>query len=140
MININEIMFFGRFYEESENLYDVLWWLCPEDYKIYHTEDLMKDFHYKSVLEIGDSLNFIPFFKTNIVELEKAFIEKLNNKTLYKKFERILADNAYSYDVSFSIFIEREFLTDSWREFEKKKLRNDAIAWCKENHVPYTEC
>lgn len=93
MININEIMFCGRFYEESENPYDVLWWFCSEDCKIYHTEDLMKDFNYKSVLQIEESLKYIPFFKTNIVELEKAFIEKLNNKSLYKKFEKILADN-----------------------------------------------
>lgn len=139
MININEIMFYGRYFNDEEHQYDTLWWLCLEDYEIYHTETLIADYSYRSTSEIEETSRFVTFFKTDIIQLEKEFMRKLNNKTLLNSFNKLLlADN--SYDVAFKIFIEREFLVDYWSEFERSQLREDAIAWCKQNHIPYTVC
>lgn len=130
-------MFYGRYFSDEENKYDISWWLCLENYDIYHTETLMSDFSYKNTPEIKESSKFIPLFKTDIILLEKEFIKKLNNKTLLNSFNKILSSGNREYDVAFRIFIEREFLVNSWSEFEKAQLQQDAVAWCKENHIPY---
>lgn len=132
-------MFYGRYFDDENNQYKISWWLCVEDYEIYHTEILFADYSYESISEIEQTSKFVPFFKTDIIQLEKEFIKKLNNKTLLNSFNKLLVGNN-SYNVAFRIFIEREFLFDYWSEFEKSQLREDAIAWCKNNHIPYTIC
>lgn len=132
-------MFYGRYFDDENNQYEISWWLCVEDYEIYHTETLLTDYSYESISEIEQTSKFVPFFKTDIIQLEKEFIKKLNNKTLLNSFNKLLVGNN-SYNVAFRIFIEREFLFDYWSEFEKSQLREDAIAWCKNNHIPYTIC
>lgn len=132
-------MFYGRYFDDENNQYEISWWLCVEDYEIYHTETLFADYSYESISEIEQTSKFVPFFKTDIIQLEKEFIKKLNNKTLLNSFNKLLVGNN-SYNVAFRIFIEREFLFDYWSEFEKSQLREDAIAWCKNNHIPYTIC
>ena len=135
MIDINKIIFYGRYYDDEKNLYDISWWLCLDDYKVYHTETLMTDYSYKSIFEIEQTSKFIPFFKTDIIKLEKEFMKDFNNKV----FNKILLDNNNSYDIAFRIFIERGFLIDSWSDFEKSHLQKDAISWCKKNHIPYRQ-
>lgn len=138
MVKINEIMFYGRYYSDEKNSFDILWWLCLDDFSVYDTETLLSDYSYQSLSEIRETLRFIPFFKTDIIQLEKKFIDKLNNKKLRKVFEKILLDSNHNYDVTFKVFIEREFMVDSWSEFEKSQLRKDAIVWCKMNRIPYS--
>lgn len=137
MITISEIMFYGRYYSDEMFTYDISWWLCLKDYKVYHTETLMTDYSYENISEIKKSLSFIPLFKTDIIQLEKEFVERLNNKTFNKNLDKILVDNNCSYDVAFKIFIEKEFMVDSWSEYEKSNLVKDAIAWCRDNYLPY---
>lgn len=138
MINISKIMFYGRYFDDEDNKYEISWWLCVDDYEIYHIETLFSEYSYESISEIEETSNFVPLFKTDILQLEKEFINKLNNKTLLNSFSKILLANSDSYDVAFRVFIEREFLVDYWSEFEKSQLQKDAIAWCKQNHIPYT--
>ena len=140
MIIINEIMFYGRYYSDENFPYDISWWLCLKDSKAYHTETLMTDYSYKSISEIKKSLTYIPFFKTDIIQLEKEFMKRLNNKKFNIDLDKILVDNICSYDVAFKIFIEKEFMVDLWSEYEKSRLIKDAIMWCRENHLPYKVC
>lgn len=138
MVEIERIIHYGRWFSDLENQFDVSWWLCTDNFEVYHTEDLMADYCYESVPEIIESSRFIPFFQTDIIQLEKEFIRKLNNRSYDRTFEKILLSND-SYDVAFRIFIEREFMTDSWNEVEKARLRSDAVAWCRENHIMFRE-
>lgn len=138
MVEIERIIYYGRWFSDQENQFDVSWWLCIDNSEVYHTEDLMADYSYESVSEIAESTRFIPFFQTDIIQLEKDFIRKLNNRSCDRTLEKILLSND-SYDVAFRIFIERELMTDSWSEFEEARLRSDAVAWCRENHIPFRE-
>lgn len=139
MLNINEVVYYGRYFSDEKNNYEIIWWLCLDDYKVYNSDLLLTDYSYKNIFEIKESLKFIPFFKTDIIKLEKDFICSLNNKTVLKEFNKLLLSNNNEYDLAFKKFVERTFLFDSWKTFEKKQLINDAIAWCINNNIPYTD-
>lgn len=131
-------MFYGRYFNDENSLYDISWWLCLTTFDIYDTETLIANYSYKSIAEIKETAKFIPFFKTDIIRLEKEFIKEINNKTLLNSFNKLLFANNCNYNIAFRMFIEREFLVDSWSEYEKAQLKEDAIIWCKENHIAYT--
>lgn len=136
MVEVEDIMYYGRFYTDQENRFDVSWWLCTDDYEVYHTDALLSVYSYEDISEIAETLRFIPFFKTDIIAIEKDFMKKLNNRSCDRMLENILSNESVTYDVAFRMFIERSSLTDSWRVFESAQLKNDAVKWCRENHIP----
>lgn len=138
MLNINEIAYYGRYFSDEKNNHEIIWWLCLDDYKVYNSDLLLTDYSFKNIIEIKESSIFIPFFKTDIIKLEKKFVDSLNNKTVLKEFNKILVSNNNKYDLAFKKFIERTFLINSWNTFEKKQLISDAIVWCENNNIPYT--
>ena len=135
MIKINEIMFYGRYFDNGKQKYNNYWWYSKADEKLFSIEEIMQSFNYGSEVEISESDIFIPLFKVNIYSLEKAFISDLNNKEISKKFK---SKDGEMLDISFLQYIEREpFIGNLWFDYERKHLSSQAENWCKENHIPY---
>lgn len=136
IVDINEILDYGRYYEESEYTYPIRWWFCFIDYEIYETEDLFEKYSFATIEDIKNNDSYIELFKTNITMLKKEFILKYEytDKALIK----IMKQRNCNYDVAFRIYIEVDrTLTELWREYRHNMLYSDAIKWCKENGIGY---
>ena len=135
MIKINEIMFYGRYYDSDKQSYNNYWWFDKADEKVFSVKEIMQLFNYESEDEIFEIGSFIPLFKVDILNLEKAFIKDLNNKEISKKFKD---KDGEALNISFLEYIEREpLIEDLWFDYERKHLSSQAENWCKENHIPY---
>ncbi|MBR2315454.1 MAG: hypothetical protein IKA56_02305 [Clostridia bacterium] len=136
IVDINKILDYGRYYEESEYIYPIRWWFCLIDYEVYETEELFDKYSFATIEEIKNNDNYIELFKTNITMLKKEFILKYEytDKTLIN----IMKQRNCNYDVAFRIYIEVDrTLTELWREYRHNRLYGDAIKWCKENCIRY---
>ena len=131
-IKISEIAPYGRFYSDLKN--HTKWWLCLQDFKIYDTETIISLFKYETIKEIKESNSFIALFKTDIINLEKEYLNKclsINEKELFH------ISQTKNFDIAFKIYIESICLERDWYAFEMKKLCKDAIEWCIKNSIPY---
>ena len=134
IVNINDIKFYGEFYPNNP---EHLWYFCLNDYQVYNMEDLIENYSFKDRNEIEQSNMYVELFKTNIVDLQKKFIE-LNNFQNNKKFRTILLEET-EYSVAFGRFIDyfHYEMWPSWYAFIEEHLINDAIEWCRKNNIPY---
>lgn len=125
-IDIEQIYTYGRFYPEIKK--HVNWWICITDYVIYDTETIVSNFGYADEKLIDADGIFVPLFKTDMIELEKEFMQTipLGNRT-----DPFPYDDIPNFDRNFKIYIENHFLIRDWYDFEKRHLCNDAIEWCK---------
>ena len=135
MIKINEIMFYGRYYDNEERPYSNIWWYSKTDERIFSIDEIIQLFNYRTEDEIIECNIFIPLFKVNIFNLEKAFISDLNNKEITKLFKNI---DGKLFDIKFLEYIDRDsFVKRLWFEYEEKNLYTEAVKWCRDNHIPY---
>ena len=131
-INIEQIYSYGRFYPEIKD--HVNWWFCTMDYAIYDTEAIVSKFGYSSREKIETNNIFVPFFKTNMIELEKKFLKTISSSICTFPFP---FDDITTFDKNFKIYIENHFLIRNWYDFEKKHLCNDAIEWCNSHNIRF---
>lgn len=101
-------------------------WYCYVDKEIYNTNELYESYGYTSMYEIYSSGLFIELPKVDITECEKQYLRLRLGKD-FKKWDSIL-DN--EFDIEFRIYIERNFLTEDWVDFEKKILSSTLLQWC----------
>ena len=133
VVNIQEILYYGRcFNGHTSN--DVLWWLCRMDYSIISTDVLYSTFGFSTTEEIKECGLFIPMFQTDIISLEKQFMKDYDVAVL----ENIMDKRHVPYEVAFNIFVEVPIERNlRWRSFERQKLAEDAVKWCKHYGIPY---
>ena len=130
-MTIDELMYYGRYYSSESEGYHI-WWFDLGRTIVHQYDELINEFGYCSQEEILSSGCFIPLFETDIVKLEREFLLLTQNHKIIKQFEKILDSDL---DTEFKIFIERNHLLKSWHDFERKRLYNDAIVWCKKNNI-----
>lgn len=128
---ISELLQYGRYYRD-ENDSNHIWWFDPIHKQIYQYETLLSMFGYKSQQDILDSGMFIPLFETDILQLEREFVLETQSKKTVRYFNNI---SDFDLDREFKVFIEKNFLIKSWMNYEKKHLYQDALEWCKSNHL-----
>lgn len=126
--------YYGRYYSSYESETEFPWWFCLSDESVVSLDSLRQVYGYRNDDEIFLSGIFIPFFKTDISELEKEFLRKRNLKGVLDKLGR-----GVDFDILFRKYVDKELLFDDWLEYEGKQLRNDAIAWCRQYGIKYTE-
>ena len=117
-----------------------MWWFCKIDYCIYCIDDLLNGFGFNNHKEIKNSEIFIPLFQTDIILLEKQFLQcrPINEqKEVFLLYELSYNKIKGGFDIAFKIYIEKYNLLEEWRIYEQKKLYNDAIIWCQNNDVPF---
>ncbi|MBR4013433.1 MAG: hypothetical protein IKJ00_03970 [Clostridia bacterium] len=136
MVKISDIWYYGKSYSEK-----VIWWFCKIDEKIYQTEEILYKFNFTDEYSIIQSNCYIPLFKTDIVSLEKEYMQTLPYN-IQKSFDKNFKTNSFdSYDLAFKEFLDTysyDFnYSYNWYEFEEKRLKNDAIIWCKQNSINY---
>ncbi|MCM1486709.1 MAG: UPF0158 family protein [Faecalibacterium sp.] len=134
-MKITDLMYYGRYYRDDDESQPA-WWYAPDEDLVYQYDDLLKNFGYSSIDDIISSAIFIPLFRTDIISLEHEFIREMNNKKITTYFENISGSD---FGREFNIFIEEHFLSNSWHNFERKRLYNDALKWCRENHISSIE-
>ena len=130
-MKISDLMYYGRYYRD-ENEVNHLWWFDLQNNKIYRYDTLLEEYGYESQEDILNSNAFIPMFETDILALEHVFVLKTQNKKVINFFDKI-SDTVF--DKEFKIFVEKNFMTEPWHDFEKKQLYADALKWCKENQI-----
>ena len=128
MVSIDELSEYGRFYSDLEE--HTKWWFCTTDYKVYETEEIIAQFSYENQEMIAASDTFLPLFRTDIIALEKEFLEEFAYEGDF------VCEDSSNFDLSFKIHIE-DFLEREWYAFEKEQLCKDAVKWCEENGIPY---
>lgn len=132
LIDIEQIYTYGRFYPDIKE--HVNWWLCTMDYEIYDTETIISTFGYTDEKSIADVNMFIPFFKANMIDLEKSFLLTILSDGRQYPFSY---EDISTFDINFKIYIETHGLIRNWYDFEKKHLCNAAIAWCKLHNIRF---
>lgn len=125
-MTIDDLMYYGRYYEFEDNGHH-LWWFDLSSSAIYQFDELINDFGYSRQEDIISSGKFIPLFETNIVVLEHEFLDQYGLK--------INGLKDVDFDVNFKIYIEKNNLWKSWRDFEYDRLYQDAVNWCRKNHI-----
>ena len=135
-ININDVLYYGRHYTDTSS--EPYWWFSKDDYQIYSSENLIKEYSYKDTDDILQSEYFIPLFQTDIIELEKEFLAEYNSKPLQAKTENLVTQSNGNFDLAFKTLIEvEEGMSENWYGFERKKLYNDAVNWCQKHNIKY---
>ena len=136
MLNIDDIIYYGRYYSCENEKKETMWWYNCVTNKVYSTQELVDNFSFNNQDNIMQSNNYIPLFKTDVIELEKVFLNQF-----YPRLVKIVYNNSLNcdYDISFKRVIERNNLQREWFEYEKSQLRKDAIEWCCKNNLPYSK-
>lgn len=129
-MTIEELMYYGRYYSFESKGYH-LWWFDLQKANVYQYDELIQKFGYSSQEEIVSSGMFVPLFETDIVKLEHEFLLLRN----YKQIKRLEKQLNSDFDTEFKVFIEKNDLIKSWHDFEYNRLYQDAIVWCRENHI-----
>ena len=127
-VNIDEICEYGRFYSDLKE--HAQWWFCIADYNIYDGEEMAAKFAYYDKEMIVAAGGFVPLFRTDVIALEKEFLEEFAYEGDF------VCEDPSDFDLSFKKYIE-SFLEREWYAFEKERLCKDAVKWCKENGIPY---
>lgn len=133
LVNINEIKYYGMWDSKDEREYEFWWWYSTIDQKIYSVEQLMKDFSFENYESITNSYDYIPLWKTDERQLIHDFIV---NELKDKRFLHFL-DNPHESFYHYCTSTDNH-ITRWWAEFEDTALINDAVKWCKENHIAYS--
>ncbi len=132
LLDIDSIIYYGRYYSCMDHKYETYWWFDLVDYDIYSVDELIDSMGFNSYNEICDSIYYVPLFKTDIISAEKNFMINYNSKKLAQ-----IEKESLDYDAAFKTYIEREHIDGRWREYERSILYNDAILWCKKNNIAY---
>ena len=137
-IDIREIMHYGEYYsfDDYGKKYDVFWWLSLIDYSVINIETLCEKYSYHSCEEILEAGLYIPFFRTDILDVEREFIKKYYPYQAKKIFNNELdLDN----HIAFMKFAENNYQEESFYSYRDERLARDAVKWCCENHLKYKE-
>ena len=132
LIDIEQIYTYGRFYPDIKD--HVNWWFCTTDYGVYDTATIISNFGFADEKSIANVDVFIPFFKSNIIDLEKCFLHTILPDGCKHPFPY---ENILTFDRDFKIYIETHGLIRDWYTFEKKHLCHDAISWCKLHNIRF---
>ena len=133
VLQIETILYYGRYYPFIENEYGFYWWFSNIDFTIYSVDELLGRMGFYTYQDICDSDVFFPLFKTDIVQTEKNF---LSERSLLKEFGMYIGGFP-DEDAAFKSFIEKLGLQNQWFEYERYILRNDAVAWCKKHNIVF---
>ncbi|ETA81938.1 hypothetical protein [Youngiibacter fragilis] len=131
-ITIEDIIYYGRHNkDEYEGSY---WWFDLHDYKIYSIDQLRSLFPDEIFTTEVNLLmkDIIPLFKTEIIEVEKVYIQQKNDKKMSEAFCKVSDDK---FDQFFKKYIDEHLLLNDWWNFERKILISDCIEWCKSNRI-----
>ena len=132
MINLYDIIHYGKYYPENERRIPY-WWFSTIEKKPVSCDDLL-GFYGFSVESLAEQDTYIPFFQVNVIDVEKEFITKY----LGKKSNRFhKANEMEDYDRNFKIFIENNHLEERWSRFLEERLCIAAKKWCKDYHIAY---
>lgn len=144
-LELRDVAMEGKWYSEEDTEYEAEYWFEKSSFQLFYTGDLIEAFGYKDCDEIKNSGHFIPFFKTDIISLQKKFIADYPDKAVEETLNNIIENDNYGYnsgyDVAFRILTQdyAEFyeFANEYYDFEKKQLLKDAEQWCKDNNIPY---
>lgn len=137
MVKINEIKYYGQWCRETDPNYHC-WWYSTYDEKIYNVDELIEFFSFKNYEEIENSFSYIPLWKTDLIETAKLFVSKINDKNAQRFFSK-KGDDSFFGEFKNYVTSNQNYFTRWWYEFENDTLVNDAIMWCKENHIAYSD-
>ena len=135
MVNINEIKYYGQWYRETPFTYH-WWWYSTFDERIYNVDELIKLFSFNNYEDIENSFGYIPLWKTDLIEAAKHFVIQSNDKIAQRFLSKNCDDNFFC-EFDDYVSSNQNYFTRWWYEYEETKLINDAIMWCKENHIAY---
>lgn len=136
MVDIDIIKFYGWWYRESENRYDHNWWYSVFDEQIYNVDELTEKFSFESYDDIVNANGYIPLWKTDYCKVIESFLRGLNNKEADKYLESRRNDGGFT---EFEWYIEsnHNHIRTWWHEYSDKRIKEDALNWCKENRISY---
>lgn len=105
-------------------------WFCIFDYRCYDGETLRN-------MGVGQEERtpengYIPLFRTNMRTVAKDFLRSQSPKEYEPIFEEY-----EDFDRAFNIFLYRCSLYKKWILYRDRRLKRDAVRWCKENHLPW---
>lgn len=137
-LKIREIIDYGRYYSSEEyNIIDPLYWLKVSNYKIYDGEELIERKKVKNAEDLRLCGKYIPLFKTDIDSLYAEFVRKHYPEVQNNILEIVKSDPDYDYGTAFRIYFEATEAEKVWWDFEEKRLKEDAIQWCRDNKLSY---
>ena len=150
-LNLSDILFYGRSYPipriygsdtgnaSAGTLVGTEKWFCTQTREILFLNDLLSQ--EVCTKENKDALlprlGYIRLFEVDMIALEKLFIQSLNDRKITRFFGSIPDED---YDRQFNIFIEPAAeLVHRWGKYEKDVLKKEAIAWCAQNHIAWSD-
>lgn len=136
MVDIDKIKFYGWWYRQCENEYEHNWWYSLFDEQIYSVAELTEKFSFGGYDDIINADGYIPLWKTDYCEVVENFLRGLNNKEADKYFEGNPTDDGF---MEFERYIENHYnhIRTWWYEYSDKRIKEDALNWCKENRIAY---
>ena len=132
IFDIDQYYFYSRHYPQELSDDQLNWWFCIDDYTLYSQDELIKEYGYKTEMEILESERFIRFAQVDTALLEERYMAQFYPQHA-KDIERCDGGK------SFRIFIEQHDHTGHWNEYAETALKNAVICWCKENKIAYCQ-
>ncbi|MCD7827462.1 MAG: hypothetical protein LUG85_02865 [Clostridiales bacterium] len=135
MIYISELIGY-----EQNDLNAPYWFLNRVSFNIENINDILSnlDISIKSFLCNTDYYDYTALPYVDLYEVEKAYLEVLNNKLVTNKLIRLPREE---FENEFSEIFEHElggtYEYCHWRDFYKQYKIRTLVEWCRENKLPY---
>lgn len=144
-LELRNVIMYGEWDSEEDYKYEENYWFEKSSFALFYSEKLIEEFGYKDCDEIKSSGHFIPFFKTDIVALQKEFIANYPDKAVEETINDIIRNDNYGYSSGFVVafriltqdYPEFDEFSRAYYAFEKNQLTKDAEEWCERNNIPY---
>lgn len=141
---INELMTYGQFWGDpfEENIHAP--WYSKETGETKLAICWVREKGIASLEEVESSGKYIRLFRTNAVKLTDVFMKQyLNTPQEWLEYYKDLYDAMVKWGNSFeggvSAYMEEAGLDREWEDFLYEHCRADAIGWCEEHGIEWTE-
>ena len=118
-------------------------WFSLEEGTVWELIRWVRDKGYTSLDEVEKSPKYLRLFKTDAVKLSYEFMKQYlgtaEEWSEYLTTMQHLLFKMKNYKSSFYEYIEDRGIDKEWEDFLDEHVRADAIAWCKEHGIEWTE-
>lgn len=131
VVNISNIAYFSQF-----NASEINYYLNLHSYDVEYIEDIISNLGITVDLfrDIYYDYEFIPLPAVNKIHILKEYINSMNNRKYSDYFSTVTDDDLWiEFDKKFPDCIERR----TWDDFLKKRKKEIAENWCKENGIRF---